>query len=87
MAKQIWLYSWVDAGMSLSCWMWNRTPVWANRAAGHLTEARPRGQSLCWHTRVCQVVAACDGWLPLWRVVAPTGDFSTVRLEADPWER
>ena len=26
-AKQIWLYSWVDAGMSLSCWMWNRTPV------------------------------------------------------------
>ena len=27
MAKQIWLYSWVDAGMSLSCWMWNRTPV------------------------------------------------------------
>ena len=28
-AKQIWLYSWVEAGMSLSCWMWNRTPEWA----------------------------------------------------------
>ena len=27
MAKQIWLYSCVDAGMSLSCWIWNRTPV------------------------------------------------------------
>ena len=26
MAKQIWLYSCVDAGMSLSCWIWNRTP-------------------------------------------------------------
>ena len=25
MAKQIWLYSCVDAGMSLSCWIWNRT--------------------------------------------------------------
>jgi len=30
MAKQIWLYSWLDAGMSLSCWMWNRTPEWHN---------------------------------------------------------
>ncbi len=28
MAKQIWLYSWLDAGISLSCWMWNRTPDW-----------------------------------------------------------
>ena len=27
MAKQIWLYSCVDAGISLSCWIWNRTPV------------------------------------------------------------